>query len=100
MKSRIKRDIIKRNNFKKFEGKRRLMKAFSKSLKNSKASKIYFKILIRGLKGKRSSVQLHNSCQLTYKSHTVFRFFGLERTILRESFINGSLNYICYKLPI
>lgn len=100
MKSKIKRDIIKRNNFKKFEGKRRLMKAFSKSLKNSKISRIYFEILIRGLKGKTSSVQLHNSCQITYKSRSVFSFFGLERTILRENFISGSLNYICYKLPL
>lgn len=45
-----------------------------------------------------SFVQYNNFCNVTDKSRSVFRFFGIERFILRQNILKGSLNYIKYRI--
>jgi ribosomal protein S14 len=45
-----------------------------------------------------SFVQYNNFCNITDKSRSVFRFFGIERFILRQNILKGSFNYVKYRI--
>lgn len=54
--------------------------------------------LLNKYRGYTSFVQYNNFCNVTDKSRSVFRFFGIERFILRQNILKGSLNYIKYRI--
>lgn len=79
-----------------------LKKTFIKSICNAGYIKIDIRVacinLIKKYRGYTSFVQYNNFCNVTHKSRSVFRFFGIERFILRQNILKGSLNYVKYRI--
>ena len=79
-----------------------LKKNFIKAIGSCSFIKLDIRIacleLLTKYKKYTSFVQYNNFCNITDKSRSVFRFFGIERFILRQNILKGSLNYIKYRI--
>jgi hypothetical protein len=79
---------LKRNMYKALISNQRLNAKTTAALKKS-----FKKIKKNGL-----LVQCNNFCNITSKSKSIFRFFGIESFITRQEILNGSLNYVKYRI--
>lgn len=92
------RDRKKRKIGLHLELKRSFIKAISKCNLIKVNLKLDFFSLLNTYQKAASFVQYNNFCNTTDKSRSVFRFFGIERFILRQNIMKGSLNYVKYRI--
>lgn len=92
-----------RDNYKRYIGanlelKRNFIKAIYKCNLINLELRLDFFSLLENHKGCASFVQYNNFCNITDKSRSVFRFFGIERFVLRQKIMKGSFNYVKYRI--
>lgn len=92
------RDRQKRKTGINLELKRSFIKAIYKCNLIQLNLKIDFFTILNKYPGSVSFVQYNNFCNTTDKSRSIFRFFGIERFILREKIVKGSFNYVKYRI--
>jgi ribosomal protein S14 len=92
------RDRKKRQQGIKLELKRSFIKSICSAGFIRLDIRVYCTNYLRKYRGYTSFVQYNNFCNITDKSRSVFRFFGIERFILRQNILKGSLNYIKYRI--
>ena len=78
------RDCLRRRVFVKTEKKRMFFKAICKSKLINKDLVFFIKIFRTSFFCNLSYIKLKNFCNYTYKSHAIYKFFGVERSALRD----------------
>jgi hypothetical protein len=91
------RDKKKRKIAINFELKRNFYKAFLHNDLLDLNLKHLIKRIFKNISRKGTFVQCNNFCNITSKSRSVFRFFGIESFITRQEILNGSFNYVKYR---
>ena len=91
MKSLIEKDKKRRKLFKKYEKKRRELKAiiYNKDTSSELRSEAQYKL--SKLPKDSSKIRIKNRCVLTGRSKGVFRYFKLSRIQLRQLALEGNI---------
>ena len=91
MKSLIEKDKKRRKLFKKYEKKRRELKAiiYNKDTSSELRSETQYKL--SKLPKDSSKIRIKNRCVLTGRSKGVFRYFKLSRMQLRQLALEGNI---------
>jgi small subunit ribosomal protein S14 len=91
MKSLIEKDKKRRKLFKKYEKKRRQLKAiiYNKETSSELRSEAQYKL--SKLPKDSSRIRIKNRCVLTGRSKGVFRYFKLSRIQLRQLALEGNI---------
>lgn len=90
-KSMIARETKRANLIKKFELKRRELKAIISSPNSSFEEKEHAQLTLQKLPRDSSKSRLRNRCNLTGRPHGYYRKFGLSRNKLREATMRGDV---------
>lgn len=91
MKSLIEKDKKRRKLFKKYESKRRELKAIIYNKENSMELRNKAQIALPKLPKNSSKIRIKNRCVLTGRSKGVFRYFKLSRIQLRQLTLEGNI---------
>lgn len=91
MKSLIEKDKRRRKLFKKYENKRRELKAIIYNKENSMELRNKAQIALSKLPKDSSKIRIKNRCILTGRSKGVFRYFKLSRIQLRQLALEGNI---------
>ncbi len=91
MKSLIEKDKKRRKLFKKYESKRRELKAIIYNKENSMELRNKAQIALSQLPKNSSKIRIKNRCVLTGRSKGVFRYFKLSRIQLRQLTLEGNI---------
>jgi small subunit ribosomal protein S14 len=91
MKSLIEKDKKRRKLFKKYESKRRELKAIIYNKENSMELRNKAQIALSKLPKNSSKIRIKNRCVLTGRSKGVFRYFKLSRIQLRQLTLEGNI---------
>jgi len=91
MKSLIEKDKRRRKLFKKYENKRRELKAVIYNKENSMELRNKAQIALSKLPKDSSKIRIKNRCVLTGRSKGVFRYFKLSRIQLRQLALEGNI---------
>jgi|TARA_B100000401_G_C52690175_1_gene664067 small subunit ribosomal protein S14 len=91
MKSLIEKDKKRRKLFKKYESKRRELKAIIYNKENSMELRNKAQIALSKLPKDSSKIRIKNRCVLTGRSKGVFRYFKLSRIQLRQLTLEGNI---------
>jgi len=97
MKKALERDRIKRKNFMEVEIRRRIIKSIICCKKVRRSVKTFFETKMDKFPKSKSITQSHNFCNYTSRSHSIRRFFGVERFTLKKHAQMAIWNYIGYK---
>ncbi len=90
-KSMINRDIKRLKIAEKFKSKRLELKKIIKSVHSSDEERFQATIKLQGLPRDASPTRQRSRCGLTGRPHGFYRKFGLARTKLRDSTLNGEV---------
>lgn len=91
MRHLVVKDFRKRVVARRGEVRRRLFKCFLSNSFFSSQVKQLFQLNLDGRWKNKSVYRVTNRCLITRKSKSIIRFFGLERLVLRDKFLFGSL---------
>ena len=91
MKSLIEKDKKRRKLFKKYENKRRQLKAIIYNKEVSEKERNKAQKTLAKLPKNSSKVRIKNRCVLTGRSRGVYRYFKLSRIKLRELTLKGNI---------
>ena len=89
--SMINRDIKRKKMAEKFAAKRAELKAIVASPKSSYEEKMEAQTKLQKLPRDASPVRQRNRCELTGRTRSVYRKFGLGRNKLREATMRGDV---------
>jgi ribosomal protein S14 len=87
----IKRDLKRRNLYKKYEKKRLLYKALIHDANIDPAVKVHYIQALNQLPRNSSKVRLKNRCVLSGRSHSVYKFCRLSRIKFRDLANKGQI---------